>query len=162
MTAATSVPSASGAIPRAVVPGPARRRTAETRGQSWWSRPAGPRTSGTRPPAAPACPLRRRFRARERPRQPLADQLLRGPVGHRHQVHVALVLGLDALRKKLAQPRARLARNGRSLGNPHHFDEIAAAPPLTSLPPHACESSERAGPGHGSWRAARRPLALLR
>ncbi len=50
--------------------------------------------------------------------QPLANQLFRCPVGHRHQVHVALVLGLHALRKKLAQPRASLAGNRRGLGNP--------------------------------------------
>ena len=50
--------------------------------------------------------------------QPLADQLLHGPVGHRHQVHVALVFGVHALGEKLAQPRARLARNCQLLWEP--------------------------------------------
>ena len=52
------------------------------------------------------------------PRPAAADQLLHCPVGHRHQIHIALVLGLHALREKLAQTRARLARNLRGLGNP--------------------------------------------
>ena len=57
--------------------------------------------------------------------QPLADQFLHRPVGNRHQVHVALVLGLNALGKKLAQARARLARNLRGLGNPYQISDSA-------------------------------------
>ena len=53
--------------------------------------------------------------------QPGLDQLLHRPVCHRHQVNVALVLGLDALGKKLAQLSARLARNLRGLGDPYQF-----------------------------------------
>ncbi len=51
--------------------------------------------------------------------EPAADELFDRAVGHCHQVHVALVFGLDARGEELAQPRASLAGDGRSLGNPH-------------------------------------------
>ncbi len=50
--------------------------------------------------------------------EPRANEPFHGAVGHGDQVHVALVLGLHALGKKLPQARTGLARNGRSLGNP--------------------------------------------
>src|ERR1035438_4079429 len=50
--------------------------------------------------------------------EPLADQLLRGAVGHRNQVHIALVLGGDALGEKRAQYDSGLAGNCRGRGNP--------------------------------------------
>ena len=51
--------------------------------------------------------------------QPFADQLFAGPVSHRHQVHITLVLSLDALRKEFTQPRPGLAGNRRRLRNPY-------------------------------------------
>ena len=53
--------------------------------------------------------------------QPRADQLLHGAVGHRHQVHVAFVLGGHALGEELPQARACFARNGRGGRNPAAF-----------------------------------------
>ena len=53
--------------------------------------------------------------------QPGADQLFRRAVGHRDQVHVALVLGLNALGKELAQARSGLARDLCGLGNPNEI-----------------------------------------
>ena len=53
--------------------------------------------------------------------QALADQLFRCAVGHRHQVHIALVLGFDSLGKELAQTRSGLARDLGSFGNPHQL-----------------------------------------
>ena len=47
--------------------------------------------------------------------EPSANQLLHGAVGNGDEVHIALVLGLDALCKELAQTRARLPRNRRGL-----------------------------------------------
>jgi hypothetical protein len=58
--------------------------------------------------------------------QPAADQLLHRAVGHGHQVYVALVLGLHALGKVLAQPRARLARNLGGLRNKTRFSQSPA------------------------------------
>jgi len=43
--------------------------------------------------------------------QPFHDQLIRGPVGFRHQVELALELKGDAAFKIVRQKRAGLARN---------------------------------------------------
>ncbi len=50
--------------------------------------------------------------------EPFLDQLLRRPVGHCDNIYAAFVLGLHALGQELAQSRARLFGDRRSLGNP--------------------------------------------
>ena len=49
------------------------------------------------------------------------DQLLHRPVRHRHQVHIALVLGGNTLGEKLSQSRARFPCDLRGLRRPAHF-----------------------------------------
>ena len=105
-------------VPPAAAPGPSKRRTAEIRGRSWWSRPADRRTSETRRPAARACPLRRRCRAREKPR-PAASRIsfstVRSATVTRSTSPLYSVSTPSS--EELAQPRARFARNLSGLGN---------------------------------------------
>src|SRR5580698_1561443 len=74
---------------------------------------------------------------RKRLLQPRNDQLFAGAVRLRHQIHIALVLRLHALRVKLTQQRTGLPRNPlrnmRKLKLRHH----SHAPPLKTSTPQA-------------------------
>ena len=120
MTAATSVPSASVASPAGRCSRPSETQNC---GKPWAK--VGGSVQRVHVPAEFAFhPVARALFAVHSVlwkgrRQPLADQLFRGPVGDGHQVHIALVLGLYAFCEELAQDGSSLAGNHRGRGNPH-------------------------------------------
>ncbi len=63
-----------------------------------------------------------------------ADEFFHSAVGYGHQIHVALVLGLDTLGKELAQSRPRFEGDLRGYGNVNEIGRDRSLRPAAHIP----------------------------